>query len=231
MVVVALAASAVAFAVAFFIPWLPDNAAEERDGIDFVFWLTTAICVFIFGLVTAMLLYAAVKFRARPGDDTDGKPIHGHTGIEIVWTAIPTVLVLAIVVASTIVLARNDAAGANPNRIDVVAQQFAWRFDYENGVRSGELRLPVNRSTVLQLTALDVIHSFWVPEFGQKQDAVPGIDTEIVVTPTKVGEYDVICTELCGLGHSVMRTSAIVMSQDDYDAWLRESESEAEGES
>jgi cytochrome c oxidase subunit 2 len=221
MVAVGLAACAVAFAVAFFIPWLPDNASEERDGIDFVFWLTTAICVFIFGLTTAMLLYAVVAFRAREGDDSDGKPIHGHTGIEIVWTTVPTILVLAIVIASTIVLAQNEDAGANPNRIDVQAEQFAWSFDYGEK-RSGELRLPLNRSTVLRLHARDVIHSFWVPEFGQKQDAVPGIETELVITPTKVGKYEVICTELCGLGHSLMRTSAIVLSQADYDAWLQE---------
>jgi cytochrome c oxidase subunit 2 len=225
MVVVGLAACAVAFAVAFFIPWLPENAAEERDGIDFVFWLTTAICVFIFGVTTAMLLYAVVAFRAREGDDSDGKPIHGHTGIEIAWTAVPTVLVLAIVIASTVVLAQNDDAGASPNRVDVTAQQFAWSFDYGEK-QSGMLRLPVNRSTVLRLSAIDVIHSFWVPEFGQKQDAVPGIQTEVVVTPTKIGRYDVICTELCGLGHSVMRTTAIVLSQADYDAWLRETEPE-----
>ena len=86
------------------------------------------------------------------------------------------------------------------------------------------LRLPVNRSIVLNINAIDVIHSFWVPEFGQKQDAVPGVQTELVITPTKVGEYDVICTELCGLGHSVMRTTAIVLSQEDYDAWLKEPE-------
>jgi cytochrome c oxidase subunit II len=228
MVAIGLAAIAVAFAFAFFIPWLPENASEERDGIDFVFWLTTVICVFIFGLVSAMLLYAVVAFKAREGDDSDGKPIHGHTGIEIAWTAVPTVLVLTIVIASTIVLAKNEDAGASPNRVTVTAQQFAWHFDYGDK-QSGMLRLPVNRSTVLNINAIDVIHSFWVPEFGQKQDAVPGVQTELVITPTKVGEYDVICTELCGLGHSVMRTTAIVLSQEDYDAWLKEPAGEGQG--
>jgi cytochrome c oxidase subunit 2 len=175
-----------------------------------------------------MLLYAVVAFRAREGDESDGKPIHGHTGIEIAWTAVPTVLVLTIVIASTIVLAKNEDAGASPNRIDVTAQQFAWHFDYGDKT-SGQLVLPLDRSTVLRLNAIDVIHSFWVPEFGQKQDAVPGIQTELVITPTKIGEYDVICTELCGLGHSLMRTSAIVMSQEDYDAWLKE-KPEGEGQ-
>jgi cytochrome c oxidase subunit II len=91
-------------------------------------------------------------------------------------------------------------------------------------VSSAQLRLPVDRSTELHLTALDVIHSFWVPEFGQKQDAVPGQDTRLVITPTKLGTYPVICTELCGLGHAIMRTTAIVMKPAAFDAWLKEQE-------
>ena len=81
--------------------------------------------------------------------------------------------------------------------------------------------MPLGRSTVLHLRALDVIHSFWVPQFGQKQDAVPGIITKLVITPTKVGTYPIICTELCGLGHSFMRLEAIVMPSAAYDAWVR----------
>lgn len=208
--------------VAVLVDWLPLAASEERDGIDFVFWLTTWICVGVFAVVAAAMLYAVFRFRARPGDDSDGKPIHGHTGLEIAWTAVPTALVVVIGVASAIVLAQLDSAGANPNRISVTAQQFAWTFDYGNGIRSGELRLPVDRSTELTLTANDVIHSFWVPEFGQKQDAVPGIETRVVVTPTKEGEYTVICTELCGLGHAIMRTKAIVLGEEEYDRWLSE---------
>jgi cytochrome c oxidase subunit II len=222
LVVIGVVVGALTAGVAVFVDWLPEQASEEREGIDFVFWLATWICVSIFALVAAVIIYSALRFRAHPDDDSDGKPIHGHTGLEIVWTAIPALLVIVIGIASAVVLARNDAAGANPNRIDVFAQQFAWQFTYANDVRSGDLRLPVGRSTELRLTARDVIHAFWVPEFGQKQDAVPGIETRLVITPTKVGEYEVICTELCGLGHSLMRTKAIVMEQAAYEAWLED---------
>ena len=220
MVVIGLAASAVAFAVAFFIPWLPDQASEQRERIDFVFWLTTVICIGIFGIVVAIILYSVWKFRAAPDDDSDGLPIHGHTGIEVVWTAIPFILVVVIAVASGVALARNEEKGDNPLRVDVTARQFAWLFEYPNGTSTGTLRLPVDRTTVLRITAYDVIHSFWVPEFGQKQDAVPGIETELVITPTELGRFDVICTELCGLGHALMRTSALVMRPRAFEQWL-----------
>lgn len=215
---------AAATVVALVVPWLPPNASKERDGIDLVFWFTTAICIGVFALVASVITYSLLKFRVRPDDDSDGPPIHGHTGIEIVWTAIPAILVTAISVISGIVLVQNDRAEAGALNVNVIARQFEWTFQYpgHKDVTSAQLRLPVNRSTVLHLTAYDVIHSFWVPEFGQKQDAVPGQDTKLVITPTKLGTYPVICTELCGLGHAVMRTSAIVMKPTDFEKWVKE---------
>jgi cytochrome c oxidase subunit 2 len=216
-------AGAAATAVAIFLPWLPPVASKERGRIDLVFWFTVSICILIFAIVVAVLLYSILRFRAAPDDDSDGPPIHGHTGLEIVWTLIPTVLVTAIGIVSAIVLARDDALGKNVLQVNVTAQQFAWSFQYPNDgkVTSGTLRLPVGRSVLLHLQAKDVIHSFWVPEFGQKEDTVPGIVTTLHITPDKVGTYPVICTELCGLGHSVMRTQAIVMTQTAFDKWLK----------
>jgi cytochrome c oxidase subunit 2 len=216
-------AGAAAAAVALLLPWLPPVAAEERDRIDLVFWVTIAICILIFAIVAAVLLYAVYRFRAAPDDDGDGPPIHGHTGLEITWTLIPTVLVTAIGILSAVVLARNDALGENVLNVNVTAQQFAWSFEYpgESKVTSGTLRLPVGRSVLLHLESKDVIHSFWVPEFGQKQDAVPGTDTTLHITPDKKGTFPVICTELCGLGHAVMRTQAIVMSRAAFDKWMK----------
>jgi cytochrome c oxidase subunit II len=214
---------AAATVVALFVPWLPPVASEERDGIDLVFWFTTAICIAIFALVAAVVVYSVMKFRVRPDDDSDGPPIHGHTGIEIVWTAVPAVLVTAISVISGIVLVQNDRADDGRLDVNVTARQFAWTFEYpgKTNVTSAQLRLPMGRSVELHLTAADVIHSFWVPEFGQKQDALPGQDTKLVITPTRLGDYPVICTELCGLGHALMRTRAIVMKPADFDAWLK----------
>ncbi|MBI4171663.1 MAG: cytochrome c oxidase subunit II [Actinobacteria bacterium] len=223
MVGIGVAAGVVAALAAVLIPWLPTSASEEMDRISFVYWFATVISIAIFAIVTAVIVYSVLKFRARPDDESDGPPIHGHTGLEIVWTAIPAILVMAIVVVSAIVLARNDNVGTNPVRVDVVAQQFAWKFEYPgSGVTSGRLVLPVGRSARLELDSLDVIHSFWVPEFGQKQDAVPGIPTRLVITPNRLGTFPVICAELCGLGHATMRSEVEVVTADAFDAWLAE---------
>ena len=221
-----------AAAVALFIPWLPDPASEQADRIDFVFWFVTTICIAIFALVAAVIVYSLIKFRARDDDDSDGPPVHGHTGLEIVWTAIPAILVTAISIVSAVVLARNDhlpqasAASAQkdplkPLVVKVTAQQFAWLFTYPayGNATSSTLRLPLHVPVDLRLKTLDVIHSFWVPEFGQKQDAVPGLDTHVVVTPKRLGTFPVICTELCGLGHALMRSWTTVMPRDDFLRW------------
>ena len=205
-------------------PGCRPSASVERGRIDIVFWVATAICIAIFAIVFAVTIFSVMKFRARPDDDSDGPPIHGHTGLEIAWTAVPTVLVVVIGVVSAVALAKNDRIPSDHMTVEVTAQQFAWTFKYPGGgdVTTTELRLPLNKSTELNLRALDVIHSFWVPQFGQKQDAVPGITTHLKITPNKLGKFPVICTELCGLGHATMRSWAVVMKPDAFKKWLAE---------
>jgi cytochrome c oxidase subunit 2 len=235
-----------AAAVALLIPWLPDPASKQADRIDFVFWFVTTICIAIFALVAAVIVYALLKFRARPDDDSDGPPTHGHTGLEIWWTAIPAALVTAISIVSAVVLAKNEqlphAAPAraasttnncphqpaqgdplSPLVVTVVAQQFAWLFKYPayNDASSATLHVPIDTTVQLRLCSLDVIHSFWVPEFSQKQDAVPGLITKLVITPNRLGTFPVICTELCGLGHALMRSAATVESRDKFVSWVK----------
>jgi len=215
-------AGAIATAIAVLLPWLPEDASRERGRIDFVFWFVIGICIMIFAIVVAVLLYSILNFRAKPDDDSDGPPIHGHTGLEIVWTLIPTILVTAIGIVSAIVLGRNDAQGKDVFRVNVTAQQFAWSFSYPEAknLTTGVLRLPVGRSVELSFKALDVIHSFWVPQFGQKEDTVPGLHTQLHITPTKTGTFPVICTELCGLGHALMRARVVVMKKAAFAAWV-----------
>ena len=163
----------------------------------------------------------------RPDDDSDGPPVHGHTGIEIAWTAIPTILVTAIAILSTVALAENGKLKDDRLVVEVTARQFAWTFAYPtaqdaastpkeeqicklppeatNCPVSGTLRLPAGRQVELRLRALDVIHSFWVPEFRQKQDAVPASSRASQSRRPSPGEHTVVCTELCGLGHALMR--------------------------
>ena len=246
VLLVALVLAAAATAVAIFIPWLPDQASKEGERIDFVFWFVTAICIAIFSVVASLSVYSLVKFRAKPDDDTDGPPVHGHTGIEIIWTVIPLVLVLAMIIVSSVALAQNDREPKNAMRVEILGQQFAWTVAYPpagaaedmdgficfQGARASlrvdrrcksapNLVLPLDQPVRLHLTAREVIHSFFVPEFRQKQDAVPGLKTEITVTPTKLGNFPFICTELCGLGHALMRTRAIVLSRSEFDTWRR----------
>jgi cytochrome c oxidase subunit II len=223
LILFAMVAGAAGATLALAPAWLPESASREAGRIHFVFWFVTAICVFIFAIVAAVLAYTILKFRRKPDDDSDGPPIHGHTGLEIVWTAIPTILVTAIGIVSAIVLAKDDAAGANPLRVDVIAQQFAWTFSYPSygDKKSSILRLPVNRSVVLRMHSKDVLHSFWVPEFSQKQDLVPGLHPTLHITPDKVGTYPVICTELCGLGHALMRSESVVMPAAAFEKWAK----------
>ncbi|MGL6280676.1 MAG: cytochrome c oxidase subunit II [Gaiella sp.] len=224
MIAIGLVATIVAVIVAWQIQWLPTSASEEMDRLAFVYWFATIICIGIFAVVAAALVYSVWAFRVAPGDETDGPPIHGNSTLEVVWTAIPAILVIAIGVVSAVVLSRNADAGDNPLTVKVYAQQFAWYFEYPDAgdARSEELVLPVGRGVNFEMTSFDVIHSFWVPEMGQKMDLVPGIVTEIVVTPTRTGSFSLVCTELCGLGHATMRAPVRVVKQAEFAAWLDE---------
>ena len=210
--------------VAVLIPWLPDPASKQMERIEDVYWFATIICIGIFALVMSVLIYSVMTFRAAPEDESDGPSIHGHTGLEIVWTVVPAILVIAIGVVSAVVLSQNGDAGKNPMTVRVFAQQFSWRFEYpaNKGLKSYELVVPVNRNITFELQSADVIHSFWIPAMGQKQDVVPGIDTSIVITPTRTGRFPLVCTELCGLGHATMRSPVNVVSQADFDKWVAE---------
>jgi cytochrome c oxidase subunit II len=228
LVAIGAVCAAGAVLVALLITWLPHAASEQAGRIDFVFWFVTGISIAIFALVAAVILYAVAKFRVAPDDDSDGPPIHGHTGLEIAWTAVPAALVTAIAIVSAVVLAKNEdvphASAATPLKplvVDVTAQQFTWSFKYPGfgDMTSSTLKLPIRTPVRLRITSVDVTHSFWVPEFGQKLDAVPGSVNTLPVTPKRLGTFPVICTELCGLGHALMRSQAEVMTPDKFRSW------------
>jgi cytochrome c oxidase subunit 2 len=221
MVLVGVAVGGALALVAVLIPWLPSADSSQAHKVDDVYWFVTIICMAIFALVAGVSVYSVWKFRAAPDDEEDGSPIHGHTGLEVVWTAVPAALVTAISIYSGVVLVQVERIPAEHRVIEVTAQQFAWSFTYpEAKVTSGQLALPINQPVEFKLTAKDVIHSFWVPEWRMKKDAVPGIETQVIVTPTKLGTFTVICTELCGLGHAAMRAQALVLTQEGFERWL-----------
>jgi cytochrome c oxidase subunit 2 len=216
------------------IPWMGDVASEEKAEIVTLTNVMIILSNLVFAVVIVMMAYAIYKYRAKPGDESDGEPIHGNTRLEIIWTVIPTIIVLFGGVYSTIVLDNVEAKSDGPTmKVDVTAQQYAWKFDYpEQGVTSNELHVPVGTQLDLELNALDVLHSFWVPEWGIKRDLVPGadepggdmIDDTVSVTPDEEGTYSVVCTELCGWGHSTMRAAAVAESQESFDAWVKDQE-------
>jgi cytochrome c oxidase subunit 2 len=223
VVVIGLVVAAICTAIALFIPWLPDADSEQAGRIHDIFWFVTAICIAVFALVTGIFITSLWMFRARPDDDSDGAPVHGHTGLEITWTAIPFVLVTAIGIVSAIALADNENVPKDHVRVKVLAEQFAWNFEYPDygNMATTTLRLPVNKTVEMEMTSRDVIHDFFVPEFSQKEDLLPGQTTKLVITPTKTGRYEIQCAELCGLGHAGMLGRVIVMTQTDFDKWAK----------
>ncbi len=188
MVVVAALAALVATLVAVLIPWLPDSASEEMDRIVFTYWFATIICIGIFALVAAVIIEAVWAFRVQPEDDTDGPPIHGHTGLEIAWTVVPAILVIAIGIVSAVVLSKNADAGPDPLKVQGVraAVRLALRLRGRRQLGRARAARSIAASSS-RMESADVIHSLWIPEMGQKQDVVPGVTTEIVITPTRTG--------------------------------------------
>jgi len=203
--------------------WFPEDAAQQATRQDDLYLALMIMSSFIMAIVTVFLVYSVWRFRARPGDeDRDGEPIHGHTNLEIGWTLLPTVIVVAFAIAGGVVLVKNEERPANRLIVKVTGRQFAWSFTYPNGRTGTTLVLPVNKPTQFDITSMesDVIHSFYVPQFRVKADAVPGIINHTYATPTKTGTFELICTELCGIGHSQMRAVVKVVSQKDYDTYV-----------
>jgi cytochrome c oxidase subunit 2 len=221
MIIYSVIAAVLGTVAVLLLDWFPSQGSTAAEPIDTLYDVLLIASVPIFVLVMAVAIYSVVKFRARPGDLGDGAPIHGNTRLEIVWVTIPFILVTALAVYGWIVLDDIEAKEPNTLVVDVRAQQFAWRFTYpdEGGLKTNQLVLPKDRPVEFRVTTNDVIHSFWVPQFRLKTDTVPGLTTKLRVTPSRLGRYDVVCAELCGLGHATMRQAVRVVPQDEYASW------------
>jgi cytochrome c oxidase subunit 2 len=198
---------------------MPLIASREAEVEDRAFVLLTAASVPVLMFVVVGLVYAALRFRAT--DEADGPPLHGHTGFQAVWIGISLALVLGLFVYGALGLVEIRGAQTADFEVSVSAEQWNWHYEYPaTGVGSDELHIPVDRRVHLTITSIDVIHSFWVPAFGIKQDAVPGRPTQVYLTATDRGTYSGMCAELCGLGHTAMTTTVVVSDQAALDAWL-----------
>ena len=225
MVVVALISVAILIPLALIVPWFPDKASVQAGRIHTLYDVLLIASVPVFVVVMTTVGFSIWKFRMRPGQEKqDGPPIHGNTRLEIVWTIVPAALLLALCSYAYTVLRSNEDTQKGEMTVNVTERQFAFQFSYPqpNGkaVISPVLYLPEGKPVLFKITSLDVIHSFFVPEFSEKLDAVPGVTTKLRVTPNRLGTYPAECTELCGAGHSLMRAAVNVVTPAQFTAWL-----------
>jgi cytochrome c oxidase subunit II len=213
----------------------PDQSTPSGEAISQLYWLVFAVCAFVFVAVETSLVLFVVRFRRRRtlGADAEGPQIHGNTRLEVIWTIIPAVILVGI---AAVVLARSSAVEATNDadevalRVRVEAHQFYWQYVYPSGAVSlDRLVLPVDTSVALDLTSLDVNHSWWVPELTGKRDAIAGRTNELRFTPNEEGTYEGKCAEFCGILHPVMPTEVAVVSRAEYEAFLAEREAQDAG--
>lgn len=207
-------------AVVLTVPWLPQQSSTAASPVDTLYEVLAVASCYVFALVVSIMLVSVIHFRRRHNDLSDGDPIHGNATLEAVWTTIPALLMVGTAIYSGLVLADIEQTKANTQEVKITGQQFAWIFSYQaQNFKAGELHLVKDTPYHFKLQAKDVLHSFWVPQFRMKKDAVPGLTTDVRVTPTRYGKYTLVCTELCGLGHSTMRAPIVVEDQAAFDKW------------
>lgn len=220
-IVIGILAVAAGLVVGLNNPLLRDSASKQGAAIDQLFSLTLGIATVVFVIVELTLLYSIARFGRQPGDETDGPPVRGDTRLEFFWTLIPALTIFFIGFVSYGVLNQLDQAAPDALPVEVKAMQFAWQFYYpEADVTSTELHVPVDRQAQLKMRSTDVVHSFWVPAMRIKKDVLPDRVTEARITPTETGSYPIVCTELCGAGHAIMRSQVVVQSDADFRGWL-----------
>jgi cytochrome c oxidase subunit II len=226
--VAGLVATAIGIVLSFVIKWFPVQASAQAHETDTLYHVLVIASVPIFVLVVTVILFSVWHFRMRPGQELDdGLPIHGNTRLEVFWTAIPAALLLGLVSYSFVVLRNNERKPVKEIPIEVTGQQFAWTYRYPTVTTGGKpftsthLYLPKGESVRFEIKAVDVIHAFWIPAFRLQIDAVPGIRTEYRVTPNRLGSYPVICNLLCGIGHGLMRSTAHVVDQGQFETWVK----------
>lgn len=230
MIAIGMVASVVGIAITLLIDWFPEPASKSASDIDTLYDVLLICSVPVFVLVMTIAIYSVVRFRAKPGDMGDGPPIHGNAKLEVFWVTVPFIMVTLLAIYGWYELDNIEAKQKNEMVVNVTGQQFTWTFEYpEEKVQAKELVLPVNRPIEFKIHSKDVIHSFWVPQFRLKSDAVPGLTTRIRLTPDREGNYEVVCAELCGLGHSTMRQFVHVVPASEFQTWLSDQKKAAGG--
>jgi cytochrome c oxidase subunit 2 len=203
--------------------WLPENVSTYGREIDWLFHLIYVITGITFLLVAAAMIAFLIMYRDRPG--RRARYTHGNTTLEIVWTVVPSLILVILTVLSVPAWSRiKMSAPPTDLVVDVTAKQFNWQVKYANSdkVFLDEMHVPINKVVHVNLKSQDVIHSFFVPQFRIKQDAVPGRSILAWFEVTKAGKYEWPCAELCGFGHSGMKGWIYVHTPEDYKKWAAE---------
>ncbi len=195
-----------------------NGASSFIDSVDGVFLFTIIVSVFFLVLITALMIGFVIKYNRKKNPKAVN--IKGNTKLEILWTAIPTILVLIMFWYGWIGYLEMTNIPEDAMQVDVTAQMWNWKFKYSNGMETDSLYVPVDKPVALKLRSNDVSHAFFVPAFRIKKDVYPGTDREVWFKATSIGEYNIACAEYCGLNHSYMYSKILVLSQEDFDNWF-----------
>ncbi len=194
------------------------GASNMVEGVDRSFVVIFGISLFFLIGITGVMVYFIIRYDKKR--NPKATQIEGSNTLEIVWTVVPLVLVMVMFYYGYRGYAKMREVPDDAMNIKVIAYMWDWDFEYENGKVSKDLYLPIDKPIKLNLTSIDVVHSLYIPSFRVKEDAVPRKDNYLWFIPQMEGEYEVLCTEYCGLRHSFMGAKAIVMKQDNFNIWL-----------
>ena len=209
---------------------LPTVVTTEGKDTARLYGILVAMAAVVVVIVLGLTIFALVRYRRRPGDDELPEQVHGNLRYELIWTGIPILTIIAILVMTVLVLNAFDSAVNATARVDirVTAFRWGWRFEYPaeqvrvegTGVPGPEVWVPVGENVHVTLTGADVIHAFFVPQFLFKRDAIPGHETTFAFTVDEAGRYHGQCAEFCGIGHSRMPFTVVAVSRPEFDQWI-----------
>lgn len=209
--------------------FLPEQASDFAQNVDFVNNLITDISVFFTVAIVGAMIYFAIRYRRKDGVDHETPQIRGSHFLEIVWTVVPTIICIFVAYYGVVYYRDLRQVPADAMVINVKGQKWKWDFQYENGKKTtGEFVVPVSKPVKLLMSSRDVLHSFFIPSMRVKRDVVPGQFNYLWFRPIKTGEYHSFCTEYCGLEHSKMLATLRVVSQAEFDKWLADRSAEME---
>jgi cytochrome c oxidase subunit 2 len=201
-------------------PFQPEQASTIARSVDHLYYFITAVTLFFTALIFLIIFYLMIKYRRRSPDERP-KAIEGSLPLEILWTAIPTLIVAIIFVWSSSLYFQNSEPPKGSMEVFVTGKQWMWKIEHPEGQREiNELHVPLGRPVKLTMTSEDVIHDFFVPAFRVKKDVLPGRYTTLWFEPTKLGTFHLFCGQYCGAFHAGMIGSVIVMEPDQFEAWL-----------